>query len=38
MRPSRIGPRGQILNHHARHWLKTVVVSGMEKARLDRAR
>ena len=36
MRPSRIGPRGQILNNPALRWLKTVVVNDTEKAHMMR--
>jgi len=34
-RPSSVGPRGQALNHRMLRWLKTVVVSDSEKARLN---
>ena len=33
-RPSSVGPRGRALNHPVLRWLKTVVVSDREKARL----
>ncbi len=36
--PSSAGLRGQALNHPELRWLKTVVVSVREKARLDRVR
>jgi hypothetical protein len=36
--PSGVGLRGQALNRPVLRWLKTVVVSDREKARLDRAR
>jgi len=32
--PSSVGPRGRALNHRMLRWLKTVVVSDPEKARL----
>jgi hypothetical protein len=36
--PSSVGLRGQALNRPVVHWLKTVVLSDREKARLDRVR
>jgi len=36
--PSGVGLRGQAPNRPVLRWLKTVVVSDREKARLDRAR
>jgi hypothetical protein len=34
--PSSVGLRGRALNHRMLRWLKTVVVSDPEKARLTR--
>ena len=36
--PFDVGLRGQASNHPVLRWLKTVVVSDREKARLDRVR
>ena len=36
--PSRAGVRTKALNHHEGHWLNTVVLNVVDKARLDRVR